>query len=320
MAEPIESHCRVGIVMPAAFPELASGNGSWPECLERVLEDAFFGAVEVSAIAEERVRREARAALEGAGVEVVFTAEPAIRSGRLDLNAVDLAERQHAVEICRQQIDQAYELGARIMTVMSGPDPGEAHRAAARERLIDSLKQLCLYAGERAQEYLLAISLENGGPANEPRRLVGPTKDAAQVIEAVRAEYSQCGLTLDLGWQPHLGESIADMVIGGADELIHARFGNCVLRGESNPGPAEPHPPFGTLGSAIGIEELRLYLETLIYGGFFARSVPTAMPVLSMVVQPRAGEPSGRVIANGKRALTYAWARLSHDRWAEGRI
>ena len=68
------------------------------------------------------------------------------------------------------------------------------------------------------------------------------------------------------------------------------------------------------------ISELRLYLESLIYCGFFARSVPTSMPVLSMEIRPRPGESSALVIANGKRALKYAWARLSHDRWAEGRI
>ena len=44
------------------------------------------------------------------------------------------------------------------------------------------------------------------------------------------------------------------------------------------------------------------------------------MPVLSMEIRPRPGEASGLVIANGKRALKYAWAQLTHDRFAEGRI
>jgi sugar phosphate isomerase/epimerase len=320
MAEPIESQCRVGVVLPMAYPELAGGGGPLLEKLGRVLEDEFFGAVEITRINDEKQRREARAMLDGAGVDVIFACQPAILGEKLDLNAPNLSQRKHAVEQCKGLIDQAYELGARIMMVMSGPDPGEASRAAARERLVDSLKQLCLYAGERAQEYLLAISLENFDQSIDKRRLIGPTKEAAQVIEAVRTEYSHCGLTLDLSHQPQIGESIADMVIAGADNLIHAHYGNCVIRDPEDPCYGDQHPAFGVPGSEIGIEELRLYLETLIYCGFFARSAPTAMPVLSMEIRPRPGESSALVIANGKRALKYAWARLSHDRWAEGRI
>src|SRR5439155_6628436 len=115
-------------------------------------------------------------------VDVVFAAQPAILGDKLNLNAANLAERQHAVDGCMRQIDQAYELGARIMMVVSGPEPGEDHRSEARERLVDSLRQLCQYAGERAEEYLLAISLENFDRTIDKRCLIGPTKEAAQVI------------------------------------------------------------------------------------------------------------------------------------------
>src|ERR1700736_874999 len=134
MAEAIESQCRVGVVLAMAYPELAGGEGPMLERLGAILGDDFFGAVEVSRINDERQRREARAALESAGVDVVFAAQPAILGEKLDLNAADLAERQRAVDGCKGQIDQAYELGARIMMVMSGPDPGEEQRTEARER------------------------------------------------------------------------------------------------------------------------------------------------------------------------------------------
>lgn len=320
MAEPIESHCRVGVVLAAAYPELAGGGGALLERLVRVLEDEFFGAVELPPVSDERLRREARAALDSAGVDVIFAAQPVILGERLDLSAADLAARRRAVEVCQGLIDQAYQLGARIMMVASGPDPGEAERDAARERLVDSLKQLCQYAGERAEDSLLAISLETYDRTVHHRRLIGPTREAAHVIEAVRAGFSNCGLTLDLSHQPQLGESISEMIVDGADHLIHAHFGNCVVRDPEHPLYGDQHPPFGVPGGEIGIEELRLYLEALIYSGFFAKSVPTSMPVLSMELRPRPGESPEVVMANGKRALKYAWARLSHDRWAEGRL
>jgi sugar phosphate isomerase/epimerase len=320
MPEPIENHCRVGVLLPMAYPELAGGGGPLLEKLSKILEDEFFGAVEMCQVNDDRVRREARAALDGAGVDVIFASQPTILAKKLNLNAADPAERRHTIETCQGLIDQAYELGARIAMVMSGPDPGEADREAARERLVDSLKQLCQYAGERADDYLLTISLETFDRTIDKRCLVGPTKEAAQVIEAVRMAHSNCGLTLDLSHQPLIGETISDMIIDGRDHLIHAHFGNCVLRDPEHPCYGDQHPPFGISGGENGIEELRLFLEALIYSGFFAKNAPTSMPVLSMEIKPRPGEASEIAIANGKRALKYAWARMSRDRWAEGRI
>jgi sugar phosphate isomerase/epimerase len=320
MTEVMESQCRVGVVLPMAYPELAGGDGPVLDRLGRVLEDEFFGAVEITRINDEKTRREARAMLDTAGVDVVFACQPVILGEKLDLNAADASARKRAVERCRELVDQAYALGARIMMVMSGPDPGEKERDAARDRLIDSLKQLCQYAGEQAQEHALAVTVENFDRTIDKRCLVGPTKEAAQVVEAVRAEFSNCGLTVDLSHQPLLGETIADMIVEGRDTLIQAHFGNCVMRDRRHPSYGDQHPPFGIPDGENGIEELRLFLEALIYSGYFTKNVPTTKPVLSMEIKPRPGESSELVIANGKRALKYAWARLSHDRWAEGRI
>src|SRR5215212_1537104 len=193
MTEPIESQCRIGVVLPMAYPELAGGGGPLLEKLGRVLEDDFFGAVEITRVNDKKLRREARAMLDGAGVDVIFAGQPVILGDKLDLNAADLSVRKRAVEACKGLVDQAYELGARILMVMSGPDPGEPEREAARERFADSLKQLCQYAGERGDEYLLAVSVENFDRTINRRCLIGPTKDAAHVIEAVRTEHSNCG-------------------------------------------------------------------------------------------------------------------------------
>src|SRR5262245_23715048 len=156
MPEPIENHCRVGVLLPMAYPELAGGEGPLLERLSKVLEDEFFGAVELCQVNDDRVRREARTGLRGAGVALILASQPTLPAQKVRLNAADPAERRLAIETCQDLIDQAYELGARIMMVMSGPDPGEPDRDAARERLVDSLKQLCQYAGEQANEYLLA--------------------------------------------------------------------------------------------------------------------------------------------------------------------
>jgi sugar phosphate isomerase/epimerase len=317
----IESQFHVGLVLPAAYPETMTGGGAVLDALVRTAADDFFGAVELGAIADAGVRREARGILDASHLDVVFAAQPAILGERLNLNADDDGERQRAVEGCCRQIDQAYELGARMMMVMSGPDPGEAGARERQYRLLgDSLKQLCNYAQERATEYILAITLEPQDREIDKKRLAGPTREATAVIETVKAEYSNVGLTLDLSHQPLLGETISDMIVEGAEYLIHTHCGNCVVQDRNHPAYGDQHPYFGIPGGENDVEQLRLYLEALIYSGYFAKSVPTSMPVLSIEVKPGPGQRPEVVVANGKRVLREAWARLSQDRWAEGRM
>jgi sugar phosphate isomerase/epimerase len=320
MADPMESHFRPGVVHFAAYPQVMGGDGPILETLSRIAEDDFFGAVEVTAINDASVRRSVRTMLESSHLDVIFGCQPAILSQKLNLSAIDRTAREHAVKVCRGLIDQAYELGARIMMVMSGPDPGASDRAMARESFVDSLKELCRAAAEQAEDYLLAISVETFDQDVDKKCLIGPTHEAAGVIQAVKAECSNIGLTLDLSHQPLIHESIADMIVEGSEYLIHAHFGNCVLRDRKHPLYGDQHPPFGIPGGENDVEELRLFLEALIYSGFFAKSVPTAMPVLSMEIRPAENQRSEIVIANGKRTLKEAWARLSHDKWAEGRL
>jgi sugar phosphate isomerase/epimerase len=320
MAEPIESVARVGVVHFAAYPQCAGGEGPILESLARIAEDEFFGAVEVTGIRDPAVRREARALLDTSHMDVVFGCQPAILSQKLSLSSPDRAEQERALAACREMIDQAYELGARILMVMSGPDPGEGGREDARGAFVGALKQLCRYAQERAEEYILALSIETFDREIDKKCLVGPTREAAGIVEAVKAECSNIGLTLDLSHQPLIGEPIGEMLVEAGDTLIHAHFGNCVLRDRGHPLYGDQHPPFGISGGENDVEEMRLWLEALFYSGFFAKSVPTGMPVLSMEMRPSQGQSSEVVIANGKRTLREAWARLSRDRWAEGRL
>src|SRR5262249_51465534 len=158
---------------------------------------------------------------------------PALVRGKLDLNSPDRSERDKAVGACRAFIDQAYELGARILVVASGPDPGGSRRAEGCEILVDSLKQLCRYAQEQVQDYLqhTAPPLAGEPRAGETRAKgrLGPTHGAAGVTGAVKAEYSNTGLTPALSHQPLLREPIPDMLVEGADTMIHGHFGNCVV-------------------------------------------------------------------------------------------
>ncbi len=310
MQEPLETYCHVGIVHPMAFPDCLGGEGPILETLAQIAADTFFSAVEASWIKDPKVRSQAADLLATSGLEVIFAAQPALFGQSLSLCDLDAAKRQAAVAETRQLIDQAYELGAALMVLASGPDPGEADRPKATEALIASLKELCGYAQERAEERMLSISLENFDRDIDKRQLIGPTTEAAEIAEKVWSECSNFGLTIDLSHLPQLNERIDETALAAVDHLIHAHIGNCVIADRGHAAYGDKHPRFGVAGGAVGTEEVRRFLEALIYAGYFKRNTPTTMPVVSFEVRPAEGEQPELVIANAKRTLVHAWARL----------
>ena len=309
MQEPLEAYCHVGIVHPMAFPDCLGGEGPILETLSQIANDTFFSAVEVSWVKDVKTRAAAANLLATSGLEVIFAAQSPLMQQGLSLCDLNQAKRAHTLEAAKQLVDQAYELGAALMVVPSGPDPGKADRPRATEALVDSLKQICAYAQEKAEDRMLSISLENFDRDLDKRQLVGPTKEAAQIAETIWAGCSNFGLTIDLSHLPQLRERIDETVLAAVDHLIHVHIGNCVLV-EGNPFYGDKHPRFGAPGSAVGTEEVRRFLEALIYAGYFKRNTPTTMPVVSFEIKPAPGESPDLVIANAKRTLLHAWARL----------
>jgi sugar phosphate isomerase/epimerase len=311
MLDAIESLCHVGIIHPMAYPEAAKGDGPVVlESLEYLLRDDFFTAIEITRIKDPEMRRQARQMLDTAHVDVIFAGQPPLLGQKLSLNDLDEGGRKRAIDECKLSVDMAYEMGARILALLSGPDPGDADREHALEFLVDSLKQICAYAQEKGEDYQLAVSLENFDRTIDKRCLIGPTALAAQVASAVKEHYSNIGLTIDLSHQPLLGESPHDMVIAAIDHLIHVHIGNCLTSEREHPAYGDQHPRFGIPGGENDVPQVARFIEALIYGGYFKKNVPTARPVVSFEVKPLPGEKPELVIANAKRVLREAWARL----------
>ncbi|NQT50644.1 TIM barrel protein, partial [bacterium] len=264
--------------------------------------DTDFDAIEVTRIADADVRRTARGLAATAGVALAFGAQPILLGGQLDLNALDEAARAQAIDAVRDGIDQAYELGATGCAVLSGPDPGLAHRHQATDLLVDSLKWLCDYAAHKGD---LPIVLETFDRKPFGKNcLIGPSTEAAEVARRVRQHFPSFGLLLDLSHLPLLDESPRDAIRAVGDALVHAHMGNCVMRDASHPAYGDHHPRFGVPGGENDVLELAEYLRALLDAGFLDKA---RRPILSFEVKPLEGECVEALIAGSKRTLRAAW-------------
>lgn len=309
MQESWHRYLRLGIVHFMAYPAVMRGQGPYLETLRHIASDEFFTAVEVGWVESADERKAAAALLQEAHLAVGFGAQSALLVTKSDLNALDEATRQSAVRLVEGCIDQAAQLGARRVAVLSGPYPGEREEGRAVERLVESLRELSAYGRERG----IALTLETFDRSVEKKALAGPTRLCVEIAEAVRREYPEFGLMLDLSHLPLLGEGIREALLQARDHLVHAHIGNCVMRDAQHPAYGDQHPRFGIAGGENDTPQVVEFLRALFEVGYLGRRSSAGssdLPFLSFEVKPLPGETPEAVIAGTKRVFADAWAQL----------
>src|SRR3989304_804960 len=192
--------------------------------------------------------------------------------------------------------------GATAVAVLSGPDPGQ-RREEAMKLLIDSLRELAAYCQGKG----LRLVLESFDAKYDKKCLIGPHKDALTVCKALRRDFPDFGIMVDLSHLPIQEESPkkAFSTLKKAN-IAHIHIGNCVKQ-QGHPLYGDQHPRFGIPGGENDVPQVVEFLKALFEIQYLAKG---RRPVVAFEGKPAAGETSGAIIANAKRTLTEAWAKV----------
>lgn len=303
MSSSIYQKARLGVIHFKAYPEVETGEGPIVETLEKLAEDEFWSAVEVGWIKDYRLRNTVRHILEQSHLSVAFASQPRVLQNRLNLNSLDKRERAVAVDTIKRSIDEAYDVGAEVVRLIAGRDPGDADREEAKKLLVDSLFQLLEYAKE---EGTLQFTLKLFDRDIDKRNLIGPTEDALDIAEAVHPYHENFGLLVDLSHYPLLREEPRESIPKLAKYLRSVHIGNCVYQDRSHAAYGDIQPRFGVPGGENDTQEVTSFFQVLDENGFFSSNV---RPIISAEVRPvLAGEKSSLILANAKRVIRDAWA------------
>jgi sugar phosphate isomerase/epimerase len=304
MTEPIQNYARIGIVHFMAYKACIGGEGPIVETLEKIAVDSYFQVVEVTHMKDATVRTQARDLLKSAHMDVAFGAQPILLVNQLNINSPDTDHRNKAIDALKTGIDQAEELGAPGCALLSGADPGDDAREEGLNLLIDSLSQLCDYAGNKSMDIVLETfdRLPFGKNC-----IIGPNALAVEVSNRLRRQYPNFGLMLDLSHFPLQGESTAYSLNIARDHIVHMHIGNCVMSNPDHPAYGDNHPRFGCEDGENDTPEVVEFLKELLNIGYLD---PEKRPILSFEVSPMAGESTEVIVANAKRVLDEAWAQV----------
>jgi len=301
----IYRYMHLGIVHFKAFPQVVDGAGPVVETLRKIVEDDFWTAVEVGWIKDVKVRNEAAKLLEVSHMQVCYATQPRVLGQKLNPNALDAAERKKAVSNVKRGIDEAYQLGASSVRVLSGKDPGDRQREEAKKIFVETLKEWCEYAKQLGD---IRIYLKIFDRDIDKQSLIGHFKDAADVAEEVYREYRNFGILSDLSHFPLLGEKPEEAIPLVSKYPMHFHIGNCIMRDRRHPLYGDLQPRFGIPGGELDTADVRSYFRLLLEKKLLD---PDNRPVLSVEVRPLlAEEYSEIIIANAKRVIKEAWATL----------
>lgn len=289
-----------------AFPATMKGEGPLLDSYRAILADDYFEVIEVSWIKDPAVRQQARALLESAGVEAKYAAQPRLLSQKLDLNAADAALRARAVAEVKAGIDEALELGLRDVAILSGGDVPADRRAQAMTWLVESISEICGYAGDRS----VTIALEVFDRDIDKKCLVGPAPLARELAERVKQRHPNFGLLVDLSHIVLLGESPEQALLPVKEHLVHVHIGNAYFgNNKADPYWGDNHPSFGYPGGPNDVPQITAFLKTLFQIGYLQADGSTRGAV-SFEIKPVGAIEPLVMIANAKRKLNAAWARL----------
>lgn len=304
MEASLHSYMKVGIVGFMAFPATSKGEGPIIESIEAIAHDPFFGGIELTHIADAQVRAQAAKLLATSGLAVGYGAQPVELGAKLDINSLDAEKRRAAVDRVRACVDEAIELGATKLGLLSGPYPGDADAARAMGLLTESLAEICEHAQRQGGP---AIVMEVFDRTVDKKALIGPTSSGVEIARALRPQYPSFGLMIDLSHLPLQFETSEESLGAAKDYLVHVHIGNCVVKDPSHPAYGDLHPRFDLPGGENGVQEVREFLRVLLEIGYIGAGKQN---IVAFEVKPMPDETSAAVIANAKRTLMEAWALL----------
>ncbi len=299
----IHKYAKVGLIHFMAYPSTGSGEGPILETLRKIALDEYFDAVEITWIKDPATRRAAKKILETAHMEVAYGGQPRLLTQKLNINDLNEEGRRKALATLIEGIDEACEMGASGFAFLSGKYE-ESRKEEAYQALLKSTREICAYAKSKGN---IMVAHEVFDYDIEKSSLIGPAALARRYAQDICKEFDNFGLMVDLSHLPLIRETAREAILPVKDYLVHAHLGNCVVKDKGNPAYGDQHPRFGFPGGENDVDEVVEYLQVLLDIGFLNEK---KRPFLSFEVKPVGDEDPDLVVANAKRVLNRAWARL----------
>ena len=303
MNDSLYKYMKPGLVHFMAYPSTIKGEGPVVETIKKIALDEYFTAIEITTIKSDEERKQVKKMLETSHMTVAYGAQPRLLTTGLNINDLNEEGRQKALANLKAGIDEAYEIGASGFAFLSGKYE-ESTKEESYQALVRSTREICAYVKSKGR---MKVALEVFDYDVDKKSLIGPANLALRYAKEIREEHAHFGLMVDLSHIPLIHETIEESLLPVKDYIIHAHIGNCVVKSPDLPAYGDVHPRFGFPNGENDVDQVVAYLKVLLNIGFLNTTNP---PIVSFEVKPFGDEDPDIVIANAKRTLNEAWAKV----------
>lgn len=296
MKDFIQKYFKVGTIQWMTHPPT---NYDLLDSVKTIACDDFFGAIEVTKIADSVLRDKVKNMLKQSHLKICYGAQPRLLGPGLNPNDIDEEGRKAAEATLIEAVDEAEYLGAEGIAFLSGKWEKDSKEKAYKQ-LLKTTRAVCDYAATKG----MIVELEVFDFDMDKCSLIGPAPYAAQFAADMRTTNNNFGLVVDLSHFPTTYETSKFVIQTLRPYITHFHIGNAVVK-KGCDAYGDQHPRFGYPNSANDIEELVNFFTILKEEGFFNEKKPF---VLSLEVKPWGEEDGDIILANTKRVINRAWA------------
>ncbi len=300
MVDSIFNYAKIGIVHSMAFPNSTKNEEAFIESVKEILYDPFFSVIEIGHNPFDSIKNVTKDIINISKCEMTYSAHSIIFKNNLNPNSLNKEVQEKTIFYLKKAIDEAYELGALNFQFLSGHWE-EKTKEQSFEALCRTTIEICKYAKEKGD---MPICLEIFDYDIDKCSLIGKANLAARYCKRVRENCDNFGLMVDLSHIPMIRESIDNHLSPIKDYIIHAHIGNTLINNNLDPAYGDKHPRFGYPNSENDVNELVVFLRTLLKYGYLSKKRTN---VLSFEVKPQIDEDPRLIIANSKRTLLESW-------------
>lgn len=214
--------------------------------------------------------------LEKNNFKTIYLGAIAAKTKKLNLSSLDEDLRNKSIEEIKKCINDAYFYNSSYLLINSGPRPKEkGNDFSAYIALRKSIGELLKYAIDKAEDYLLNITLESGDINIDSFELVGSTDLAIKLAQDIGKKFTNFYLTMDTSHLRQLDEIPLKSIKQAFIYCHHIHLANCILKDKGSALYGDKHPEFGINKgefSNIDIEKIyeeiiKLYKDTRIIVG-----------------------------------------------------
>lgn len=231
------------LLVPEIFFPVKDKDNITANIIEQLSEEGFYRSYEIGDISQSSERKRILNLAKENNYELTQWLTFIIDRNGLDVSSLDSKLRKETVKQLKESLYGAAECGVSNIAFVTGADPGGARRMDAIEGLYESICELC----EEAATYNMDVLVEPLDREAHKKRIIGPTKDAVELIRRVKKQFSNIGLAFDTAHAALNGEDINEALEKAKCETHQIHFSNAVLNDKDSLY-GDNHMPIGEPG------------------------------------------------------------------------